>query len=165
MKQQGMALIVAMLITLIIGIIAVAIGKTALQNQQNAAGEFDTLASYSLAQSAMNSAEHTFRQTVLTNKDRIYSSHPQSISTGIDTDANWWHSTANWVGSKITALTGLAGTAPRYRIEQRDFIPISADLEEKNGRQLFRITTRGQGQGDAITTLQSHIGVLGQKQE
>lgn len=33
--------------------IAVAVGKTALQNQQNAAGEFDASGSYTLAQSAM----------------------------------------------------------------------------------------------------------------
>ena len=58
MKQHGMALVVALVITLIIGIIAVAVGKTALQNQQDAAGEVGTLASYTLAPSAMDNGGH-----------------------------------------------------------------------------------------------------------
>ena len=52
MKQQGMALIVALVITLIIGIIAVAIGRSALQNQQSASSQYDMLRSYTAAQSA-----------------------------------------------------------------------------------------------------------------
>lgn len=164
MKQQGMALVVALVITLIIGIIAVAIGKTALQNQQNAAAELDSLNSYTLAQSAMNTAERVFRNTVISDKERIYSDHANTISTTIDANADWWRDTSNWASNTVS-VAGLEGNAPQYRIEEREFAPLSADLEEKNGRQFFRVTSRGEGKGAAVTILQSYIGVLAQKRE
>ena len=168
MKQHGMALVVALVITLIIGIIAVAVGKTALQNQQNAAGEFDTLTSYTLAQSAMNSAERLFRDTVVSDKGRIYSDSPNTISTPIDGDPSWWRDESNWSSDtvELTGLTlGSSAFRPKFRIEQRQFAPLSADLEEKNGRQFFRITSRAVGPGGAIATLQTYISVMAQKQE
>ena len=169
MKQHGMALVVALVITLIIGIIAVAVGKTALQNQQNAAGEFDTLTSYTLAQSAMNSAEHLFRNTIVSDKALIYSDAQNSISTPIDGDPSWWRTESNW-NSDTVELAGLtlgsSAFRPKFRIEQRQFVPLaSADMEDKNGKQFFRITSRAVGPGGAITTLQTYISVLAQKKE
>ncbi len=163
MKQHGMALVVALVITLIIGIIAVAVGKTALQNQQSATGEFDTLASYTLAQSGMNRAERIFRDTVVTDKAKIYSDAADSISTAIDDDPDWWQEADNW--SANTQTLTLDHGAPQFRIEQREFAPLSADLEEKNGRLFFRVTSRAVGPGGSVTTLQSYIGVLAQKKE
>lgn len=168
MKQHGMALVVALVITLIIGIIAVAVGKTALQNQQNAAGEFDTLTSYTLAQSAMNSAERLFRDTIVNHKERIYSNSADTISSAIDGDPDWWREDTDWSVNTVdvTGLTlGSAQFRPKFRIEQRQFAPLSADLEEKNGRQFFRITSRAVGPGGAIATLQTYISVMAQKQE
>ena len=163
MKQHGMALVVALVITLIIGIIAVAVGKTALQNQQSATGEFDTLASYTLAQSGMNRAERIFRDTVVTDKAKIYSDATDSISTPIDDDPDWWQKADNW--SVSTQTLTLDHGASQFRIEERQFAPLSADLEEKNGRLFFRVTSRAVGPGGSVTTLQSYIGVLAQKKE
>ena len=143
MKQHGMALVVALVITLIIGIIAVAVGKTALQNQQSATGEFDTLASYTLAQSGMNRAVRIFRDTVVTDKAKIYSDATDSISTPIDDDPDWWQEADNWSVSAQT-LTLDHGSS-QFRIEQRQFAPLSADLEEKNGRLFIRVTSRAEG--------------------
>ena len=84
MKQQGMALIVALVITIIIGIIAVAIGRSALQNQQSASSQYDMLRSYTAAQSAINRAERVFKQTVINDESKIYSSHVNSISSVLD---------------------------------------------------------------------------------
>ena len=170
MKQHGMALVVALVITLIIGIIAVAVGKTALQNQQNVAGEFDTLTSYTLAQSAMNRAERLFRDTIVNanDKKRIYSNSANSISSVIDADPDWWRDESNWGADsvEVAGLTlGSAQFRPKFRIEQRQFAPLSADLEEKNGRQFFRITSRAVGPGGAMVNLQTYISVMAQKQE
>lgn len=164
MRQRGMALVVALVITLIIGLIAVAVVKSALQNQQNASGEFDTLASYTMAQSGMNAAERLFRNTVVADKSQIYSDAEHTISTAIDGDPEWWRDVANW-GSDTREASDMTASTPRYRIEQRQFAPLSADLEEKNGRQFFRVTSRGEGPGGSISILQSYISVLTQKQE
>ena len=108
MKQQGMALIVALVITLIIGIIAVAIGRSALQNQQSASSQYDMLRSYTAAQSAINRAERLFKQTVVNDEARIFSKHPNTISSTLDS-ANWWQTLSNWQ-TKATAYAGLSLT-------------------------------------------------------
>lgn len=164
MRQRGMALVVALVITLIIGLIAVAVVKSALQSQQNASGEFDTLASYTMAQSAMNAAERLFRNTVVADKTQIYSDAEHTISTALDGDPEWWRSVDNW-DSDTRQASDMDASTPRYRIEQRQFAPLSADLEEKNGRQFFRVTSRGEGPGGSISILQSYISVLTKKQE
>lgn len=158
MKQQGMALIVALVITLIIGIIAVAIGRSALQNQQSAGSQYDMLRSYTAAQSAINRAERVFKQTVIADESKIYSSHAQSISSVLDS-ADWWKTLSNWQ-NKATAYAGLTSGNPRYRFEQRQFVPFSADIEEKNGQQYFRVTGRGEGPASAVSMIQAHFTVV-----
>jgi Tfp pilus assembly protein PilX len=163
MKQQGMALIVALVITLIIGIIAVAIGRSALQNQHSASNQYDLLRSYTSAQSAMNRAERLFKQTVINDESKIYSSTPQAISSTLD-DADWWQDPAKWAAN-ATAYNGLTAGAPQFRIEQRQFIPFSADIEEKNGQQFFRVSSRGEGPGSAVSMIQAYFTVVVPKPE
>ena len=158
MKQQGMALIVALVITLIIGIIAVAIGRSALQNQQSASSQYDMLRSYTAAQSAINRAERVFKQTVINDESKIYSTHAQSISSVLDS-ADWWQTPSNWQ-NKATAYAGLTSGNPHYRIEQRQFVPFSADIEEKNGQQYFRVTGRGEGPASAVSMIQAYFTVV-----
>ncbi len=79
MKQQGMALIVALVITVIIGIIAVAIGRSALQNQQSASSQYDMLRSYTAAQSAINRAERLLSKPLLTMR-REFSASIRTLS-------------------------------------------------------------------------------------
>lgn len=163
MKQQGMALIVALVITVIIGIIAVAIGRSALQNQQSASSQYDMLRSYTAAQSAVNRAERLFKQTVVNDEARIFSKHTNTISSTLDS-ANWWQTLSNWQ-TKATAYAGLSSGNPRYRIEQRQFIPFSADIEEKNGQQYFRVTGRGEGPGSSVSMIEAYFTVVVPKPE
>lgn len=164
MKQHGMALVVALVITLIIGIIAIAVGKTALQeNQQSATGEFDTLASYTQAQSGMNRAEPDFRDTVVTDKTKIYSGVSGSISTAIDEDSRLVaggrqlelpHSDLDVGSWRLSVSYRTAAICPAFCRSGR-----------KEWSVVFRVTSRAVGPGGSVTTLQSYIGVLAQKKE
>ncbi len=61
------------------------------------------------------------------------------------------------------AIFALAGLTVVQTVTQQ--MSGLADLEEKNGRQFFRITSRAVGPGGAIATLQTYISVMAQKQE
>lgn len=157
--DRGMALVSALIITLIVGIVAMAIGRNALSSQQNASIEFDALSGFALAQSGMNAAERLFRNTLINDKSKIFSSAENSISTAFDKDADWWRDAQNWTDS-ARQVSGLSTGTPQFRIEEREFIPLSADMEERNGRTFFRVSSRGEGKGVATAMLQSYLGVL-----
>lgn len=155
---RGIALVAALIITLLIGIIAMAIGKTAIRSQQTANSQYDQARSEAIAKSAMLRAEALFRSTVADNIDAIYADATDSISTDLDTDASWWRNSSNWA-SNTTSFSALSEGAPQFRIEEREFVPTSADVEEQQGRQYFRVTSRGEGPGGAHTLLQSYFVV------
>ena len=163
-RAQGMALVTALIITLIVGIVSLAIGRNALTSQQNASIEFDALSGFALAQSGMNAAERLFRDTLVNDKSKIFSDAGQAISTKLDSDADWWRTTQAWTDS-ARQVSELSSGKPQFRIEQREFVPLSADLEERNGRMFFRVSSRGSGQGIATAMLQTYISVLVTKPE
>lgn len=161
---HGMALVSALIITLIVGIVAMAIGRSALTSQQNSAIEFDALSGFALAQSGMNAAERLFRDTLVNDKTRIYSAATNAISTPLDSDAEWWRDPQRWATTARSAQ-GLTTGTPQFRIEEREFVPLSADMEEQNGRLFFRVSSRGSGQGIATAMQQTYISVMVTKQE
>jgi len=157
-SQQGIALITALIITLLIGIIAMAVGKSAIRSQQTASSQYDQARSQAIAQSAMLRAEALFRSTVAADVNQIFAGASGSISTSLESDAAWWRSSSNWA-SNTTSFSGLTEGSPQFRIEEREFVPTSADVEEQQGRQYFRVTSRGEGPGGSHTLLQSYFVV------
>ncbi|MCD8548145.1 MAG: hypothetical protein LRY38_06950 [Aeromonadaceae bacterium] len=159
-SQQGIALITALIITLLIGIIAMAVGKSAIRSQQTASSQYDQARSQAIAQSAMLRAEALFRSTVASDIDLIFAGASGSISTSLESNAAWWREDSNWdSNSSTTSFSGLTEGSPKFRIEEREFVPISADVEEQQGRQYFRVTSRGEGPGGSHTLLQSYFVV------
>lgn len=165
-KQQGMTLVMAIVITLLVGLMAISIGNSALQNQRVAAIKQEHMTALANAQSGIAWAEGEFAETVLNDESRLFASAENTISSVLDENENWWREEIRWQANNVKTLPGsyLNGDS-RYRIEERDFQTESGDFENKMGTQFFRVTAQGRTDGDAIATIQTLFSVAMLKPE
>ena len=162
-SQTGLVLIASLLMLLIISLLALGIGGSALEGQRQANRHFTKVLAYNTADSALAAAEadlwnHRKESSWLmasTNITALDSSHSGS----------WWLST--WSGlSAVHTLTGYTHGKGMYRIERRQFIPINASAGQNQGVTLFRITSRGEGPdydstlGGGLSFIQSHFALF-----
>lgn len=162
MKQGGMALIVALVISLVIGIVAVAIGESAMRSQRMATIERDQLSSLLNAQSTISWVEGQFAQLVTNDQSKIFVGTSGAISSQLDSNPDWWRDDNNWTEDNGVHTISAANVAsqPMYRMEQRQFVPFSVDLSETNGMQFYRVTVRDTTSGQTTTKLQALFMVV-----
>lgn len=158
-SQRGMVLISALVILIIISIIALAVGQSSMRNQQMSSSRADQLQGQTQALSAMNRADFEFRETIVNNVSLLTPGVPGSITTSMDT-YNWWLTDSNWNNTNTHSFAELhaqTGSDPRYRIEYRESIQVNSNVEEKQIRRFYRVTSRANGPGSARSLLRAYF--------
>lgn len=158
-SQRGMVLISALVILIIISIVALAIGQSSLRNQQMSSSRSDQLQGQTQALSAMNRADAEFRDVIVNRVSKLKPGVPGSITTQM-ANYNWWLTDTNWNNTNTRSFSELhaqTGSDPRYRIEYRERISVNSNVEEKQIRQFYRVTSRANGPGSARSLLQAYF--------
>ncbi len=166
-KQQGMALIMSLIMVVIIAMIGIAIAQQVTSGRKSSAVHQDHSMSFSRATSGVNEAEFVVRQQAYHTDALLNPDTPNNLVTPAFASDTWWQDNSNWsTANKVTALTDAGGNllagSPRYIIEDAGYDANSIlDLSSKvPKRRLLRITSKANGEGGAITYLQSYVAFV-----
>lgn len=165
-KQQGIVLIAALIILIICSFIAVGVGRFAISSKQDASGQFSQLRGYVDATAALSRANDLLYYMVINDPEKLDPATSNAITTELDTTAYWWRDNAIWQrkGTEFTEYTSNTGIKPRFRIEQREFIGRNLLANESRGSNIYRVITRGVGEGgQATNVIESYFTVPAEK--
>jgi len=159
-QQQGMVLIGALVVLLIISMMAVGLGLFTVASQQQATANTDALHSYTAADEAMRYAEYQMNN----NTDKLTVGASAAIVTAQLSD-NWWFSDENWnvpEGCTSCAVKTLPSgdNLSKYRIEWIKKKKFNMKATEQLGFYYLRTVTKGHGDGTAETMMMSYYGLL-----
>lgn len=182
--QNGIALLSALLILIVITVVSIAIGSGGRALQKSVTAHEDLGNALAAAETTMRLAERAIKHHVFNGTPAASPAcaAPTLCFVGdFDSDNNWWKNDSAWL-TQITlgagALYGdgqplkefnanldsmtLAGP-PQFRVEvtsdPTQMRKLSA-AEGASGLRLHQITVRGQGRGQAEVVLQSVYGVM-----
>jgi len=150
-EQKGAALIVSLIILLVITML----GLTAIQNsslqERMATAMVDRSIAFEAAEAALRDAQawldgQTTRPTGGTSGNPDVWAGGGALVTAIGADAEDW-SASDWAAhSRAYSHTiANASAAPRYVIEEMQFVPDSLDAGSTVGIWYYRVTARGLG--------------------
>ncbi len=163
-RQQGVALIVALIFLLLMNILAVtALGTTTLEERM-ASNMSDKNIAFQAAESALTAGEvwigGQMNKPVFDPANGTDGLHLPSLSAV----QVWEESTGVWSSTDVFAYSGMQGISqqPSYLIEDLGTIPddkgslLLPTNYKSSGKNLFRVTARGNGRTDtAVVMLQS----------
>ena len=159
-KQKGMVLIASLIILILCSFIAVGIGRFAITSKQDASGHFAQLRGYVDATAAMTRAEYLIWDALMDASKRHLlepptGQEPATLVTDIDNDAYWWRNKDTWLKSatKFTDYDSNTGAKPRFRIEKREFVPNSLLATDPHGVNVYRVISRGGGDGEQTSNM------------
>ncbi|BEU04904.1 hypothetical protein OAG1_37040 [Agarivorans sp. OAG1] len=164
-KQQGMALIMSLVMVVIIAMIGIAIAQQVTSGRKGSAVHQDHSMSFSRATSGVNEAEFVVRQQAYHTDALLNPDTPNNLVTPAFASDTWWQDNSNWsAANKVTAVTdaggnSLAGT-PRYIIEDGGVDSGLVLGVQVPKRRFLRITSKAEGEGGAVTYLQSYVAFM-----
>ncbi|WP_427976697.1 pilus assembly PilX family protein [Agarivorans sp.] len=164
-KQQGMALIMSLVMVLIVALIGVAIAQQVISGRKNSAVYQDHATSFVRATSGINEAEFVVRREAYAPAARLNPNTANNLLADQFESDNWWQNDAKWVAAnKLVNVTNAAGNnlqgQPRYIIEDAG---VDAGLVmglKVPKRRFVRITARAEGEGGAVSYLQSYVAFM-----
>ncbi|WP_028117977.1 pilus assembly PilX family protein [Ferrimonas senticii] len=161
-QQQGIALLSALVVLLIVSILGVAVGKQVLDSRRNTTVYHDMTNSFVRAQSALSEAQAIINDNHPSVNDRLDPASANSIVSATFASADWWKTAGNWTAA-VTLQDGsnanLAG-APQYLLEDGGREP-SLDLGRSlPSRRFIKVTTRANGDGQAQALVQAYVAVM-----
>ena len=160
-KQQGIVLISALFITLLVTVLSSTIVVKTLANKKVNHNRQDSDAAYFAAESALNIAA----QKLLNGETFL-----ENTAT-----TNWWETDANWSSTEVMTVSDfkksnnnkilLAGD-PRYRVEYLTTVNPSNEAElggnATTGIVYYRVTAQGQGRAQGRSQIQAIFAYGGQ---
>lgn len=163
-RQEGVALIVALIFLLLMNILAVtALGTTTLEERM-ASNMSDTNIAFQSAESALRGGENwiggQMNKPVFDPADGTDGLHLPSLSAV----QVWEETTGVWTSTDVQSYSGMQGVSqqPIYIIEDLGTMPedkgslVMPANYKSSGKNLFRVTARGNGRTDtAVVMLQS----------
>jgi type IV pilus assembly protein PilX len=166
--QQGVALVMSLLILVLVTLLALSLMSTSIFEERMAGNARDRTLAFESAEYALREAQDVLSSPVLP----AFSSSGGSTnayfidlntSPGGEKEEVYWRDTHNW-GTNAVATSDTNGiltgqVQPRYVIEEYPAIPCQGDSLKwppPPPRSVFRITARGQGMtAEAVVILQS----------
>ncbi|GAB1623632.1 hypothetical protein AAOGI_36820 [Agarivorans albus] len=173
-KQQGMALIMSLVMVVIIAMIGIAIAQQVTSGRKSSAVHQDHSMSFSRATSGVHEAEFVVRQQAYHTDALLNPDTPNNLVTPAFTkveggitvsDDEWWQDDGNWVAAnKVTVVSDAGGNAlagqPSYIIEDGGVDSGLVLGVKVPKRRFLRITSKAEGEGGAITYLQSYVAFM-----
>ncbi|MEE1674510.1 hypothetical protein SNR37_003953 [Agarivorans aestuarii] len=164
-KQQGMALIMSLVMVVIIAMIGIAIAQQVTSGRKSSAVHQDHSMSFSRATSGVNEAEFVVRQQAYHTDALLNPDTPNNLVTAAFASDTWWQDNNNWTSApKLAVVTDSYGNAlagqPSYIIEDGGVdsgLVLGAKVPK---RRFLRITSKAEGEGGAITYLQSYVAFM-----
>lgn len=182
--QQGLALLSALLILLIIAMIGVAVGTGGRSMQKTVTSHEDLGNALAAAEATLRVAERALWVNVINGAPAVdpdCSPAPSCVVGGFDVDNNWWQSEAVWAGQLTLGAGPLyapgqpladfnvpmeamaLAAQPQFRIEASkdptQMRKLTAE-EGSSGLRLHQITVRSRGRGEAEIVVQSVYGIM-----
>jgi Tfp pilus assembly protein PilX len=141
-QQRGVALITSLIFVLLISVLAISTAKQVISQRKISSSHYDQTITFASAESGIEVAEALIQQfagnkTELLDKDGV-------VEVGTFNSVVWWQIEKNWTDNAIATDETRGGAS--YIIE---------DMDIHNGRQYYRVTSRGAGPGDAQIFLQT----------
>ncbi|GAD02487.1 pilus assembly PilX family protein [Agarivorans albus] len=161
-RQQGMALIMSLIMVVIISMIGIAIAQQVSSGRKNAAVHQDHSTSFLRSISGINEAEYQVKLNALTT-DKLDPDSADSIVKTEFADRDWWQTNSNWDDAAPVSDSQTLDGNPSYIIEHVYFEPDDLNVNTNSGRNIYRITSKAEGQGGAVSYLQSHVAFKGTK--
>lgn len=165
-REKGVALIAAVVITLIVSLVAVAIASTALANKWASSSTYDITSSFANAQTGLNLGEVillTAAADEIDQKDKTkslaeevdascseYSEGQKALESG---DACFW-----WIGGNINSISGnINSSAKEYNGKTVNFIGGTGDEKSKyfdyeKARTVFKLELRPEVRSKSLET-------------
>ncbi|WP_221074998.1 pilus assembly PilX family protein [Agarivorans aestuarii] len=164
-KQQGMALIMSLVMVVIIAIIGIAIAQQVTSGRKSSAVHQDHSMSFSRATSGVNEAEFVVRQQAYHTDALLNPDTPNNLVTPAFASDTWWQDSSNWsTANKVTVVTDAGGNllagSPRYIIEDGGVDSGLVLGVQVPKRRFLRITSKAEGEGGAVTYLQSYVAFM-----
>lgn len=163
-SQRGLVLIAALLMLLVISLLGLGMGGSALEGQRQANRHLTQVLAYNTADSALAAAE---AELLSHSTDPNWLSASSSVTTLDDSHNGSWWQNSSWDNlSAIHTIPDYPNGSGMYRIESREFIPINAATRQDQGVTLYRITSRGEGPdydsalGGGLSVIQSHFALF-----
>lgn len=152
--QRGAALITSLIIVLIVSVLGVAISKQVISLRKSSSSHYDQTLSFANAESGLGEAEAVIAENA-------YSAARSTYSTTAFADDNWWQGD-NWASGAVVTQNSIAISGnPTFMVEDMGTVQ---ELTPSGGnnykRRFFRITTKANGQGDAISYMQSYYAIM-----
>ncbi|WP_198262663.1 pilus assembly PilX family protein [sulfur-oxidizing endosymbiont of Gigantopelta aegis] len=166
-NQRGVALFVSLIFLLILTLLGISGMQTTILEEKMAGNFNDSNRAFQAAEFAVRVGEGWLQSQVNRPDDNSSPSTSQvwslmeagAVCTGNDM---WWRQCANswWAtATNSIAATGLSSslvaTAPRYVIEEQEFVPdsLSTGQGKQAGRTFYRVTSKGTGGSDLTRML------------
>lgn len=166
-KQTGIVLVASLIILIICSFIAVGIARFMIGNQQDASGQYEQLQSYADATAVMYQAKYQFGNALAdsTLRKKLTPGANGAIVTSFDNTPYWWRDASIWASqsTEFTDYTGNSSEKPRYRIEQREFVPEGLLASEKTGTYTYRVICKGGSSASVSTIIESYVKAPGQR--
>jgi Tfp pilus assembly protein PilX len=164
-KQQGMALIMSLIMVVIIAMIGIAIAQQVTSGRKSSAVHQDHSMSFSRATSGVNEAEFVVRQQAYHSDALLNPDTPNNLVAPAFNSDTWWQDENNWsAANKMTVVTDAGGNllagSPRYIIEDGGVDSGLVLGVQVPKRRFLRITSKAEGEGGAVTYLQSYVAFM-----
>ena len=164
-KQQGMALIMSLVMVVIIAMIGIAIAQQVTSGRKSSAVHQDHSMSFSRATSGVNEAEFVVRQQAYHTDALLNPDTPNNLVTPAFASDTWWQDNSNWsTANKVTVVADAGGNAlagqPSYIIEDGGVDSGLVLGVKVPKRRFLRITSKAEGEGGAVTYLQSYVAFM-----
>ncbi|WP_432460759.1 pilus assembly PilX family protein [Agarivorans sp. QJM3NY_25] len=164
-RQYGMALIMSLIMVLIIAMIGVSITQQVSSGRKNSAIYQDHTVSYARANSGIWEAEQMVKEQAYSVDALLKPTTANSLVAAKFGSADWWQTNSNWdTAHKMVVVKDANGQAlagePRYIIEDAGVdsgLVLGVNIPK---RRFLRITARAQGEGGAVTYLQSYVAFM-----
>lgn len=164
-KQQGMALIMSLVMVVIIAMIGIAIAQQVTSGRKSSAVHQDHSMSFSRATSGVNEAEFVVRQQAYHTDALLNPDTPNNLVAPAFASDTWWQDDSNWVSAnKLTVVSDAGGNSlagqPSYIIEDGGVDSGLVLGVKVPKRRFLRITSKAEGEGGAVTYLQSYVAFM-----
>ena len=160
-KQQGIVLISALFITLLVTVLSSTIVFKTLANKKVNHNRQDSDAAYFAAESALNAASQQLRNGVTFLENTAIT--------------NWWETESSWLSTEVVDVSDfrksnndkiLLAADPKYRVEYLTTVNPSNEAElggnAGTGIVYYRVTAQGQGRAQGRSQLQAIFAYGGQ---